>query len=263
MIRSCLLGAVVVALGAAGLSAPAEAGAVPTTTSTCDFTVRPPAVVAMQPGAQAIPTTLTANCPAATSYSLSVDFAGSDSYNEQTSFGPLHYDQTSRAASFHFTSCPSSDFNNDGHYAAKLVSATVKDGMGQPISNVQLQPSSTVAVNSSYAYAASSRQGDAVYLNGLIKEYGFEILRPPPSAAFGCGLFRHANGTVYLQRLLNGAWQTMLSRTTDSQGAVAVGFIQHTGYSYRWVVLSEPAPAAGTSGIPGGLVGAISASTAR
>jgi hypothetical protein len=115
----------------------------------------------------------------------------------------------------------------------------------------------------SYAYAASSRQGDAVYLNGLIKEYGFEGIGAPPSLGFGCGLFRHANGTVYLQRLLNGAWQTMLSRTTDDQGAVTVGFVQHTGYSYRWVVRSEPAPPAGTSGRPGGLVGAVSANTVR
>ncbi|HEX4728406.1 MAG TPA: hypothetical protein VH298_11460 [Jatrophihabitans sp.] len=210
-----------------------------------------------------MPTTLTANCPSAATYSLSVDFAGSDSYNSQTSFGPLHYDQATPAASFNFTSCPSLDFTNNGHYAAKLVSATVKDGMGQPISDVQLQPSSTVAVNSAYAYAASSRQGDAVYLNGLIKEYGFYQIGQPPSLGFGCGLFRHANGTVYLQRLLNGAWQTMLSRTTDDQGAVTVGFIQHTVYSYRWVVLSEPASPAGASGMPDGLVGATSASTVR
>jgi hypothetical protein len=217
----------------------------------------------MQPGIQAVPTTLTANCPAATSCSLNVDFAGSDGYNDQTSFGPLHCDQAHQITSFEFTSCPSSDFSNNGHYAAKLVSATVKDGVGQPISNVQLQPSTTVAVNSSYAYAASSRQGDAVYLNGLIKEYGFEVIGAPPSLGFGCGLFRHANGTVYLQRLLNGAWQTMLSRTTDSQGAVTVGFVQHTGYSYRWVVLSVPASPAGSSGMPDGLVGAVSASTVR
>jgi hypothetical protein len=261
MIRGCLLGAVVIALGAGALSAPA--GAVPTTTSTCNFTVQPPAVLAMQPAVQAVPTTVTADCSAAASYSLSVDFAGSDSYNSQTSFGPLHYDQANGAASFDFTSCPSSDFSNNGHYAAKLVSATVKDGMWQPISNVQLQPSSTVAINSSYAYAASSRQGDAVYLNGLIKEYGFEVIGALPSLGFGCGLFRHANGTVYLQRLLNGAWQTMLSRTSDDQGAVSVGFVQHTAYSYRWVVLSEPASPAGSSGMPDGLVGAVSASTVR
>jgi hypothetical protein len=85
----------------------------------------------------------------------------------------------------------------------------------------------------------------------------------PPSPSFGCGLFRHASGAVYLQRLLNGAWQTMLSRTTDDQGAVTVGFVQHAVYSYRWVVLSEPASPAGANGEPDGLVGAASASTVR
>ena len=257
MFRSFLLGGVITAL--ACLSVPADA--TPATTSNCSFTARLPAVLAMRPGAQSVLTTVTPNCPAAASYSLSVDFAGSDSYNSQTSYGPLHYDQTS--AAFSFTSCRSSDFSNNGHYAAKLVSATVKDGMGQPITDVQLQPSSTVAINSAYAYAASSRQGDAVYLNGLIKEYGFHAIGAPPSLSFGCGLFRHANGTIYLQRLLNGAWQTMLSRSTDDQGAVTVGFIQHAAYQYRWVVLSEPASPAGATGRPDGLYGAVSASTVR
>ena len=120
-----------------------------------------------------------------------------------------------------------------------------------------------VADNSAYPYSAGSRQGDAVYLNGLIKEYGFQVIGAPPSLSFGCGLFRHANGTVYLQRLLNGAWQTVLSRTTDSQGAVTVGFIRHSVYQYRWMVLSKAASPLGTSSRPDGLVGAASASTVR
>ena len=124
---------------------------------------RPAATIAMIPAARSVPTSLSVNCPAAASYSLSVEFGGSDSYNTRTTLGSLHYNDVSTAASFTFTSCPSSDFGNNGHYAAKLVGATVKDGAGMPISNVQLTPRSTVAVNSSFAYAAGSRSGSAVY----------------------------------------------------------------------------------------------------
>src|SRR6185437_15760569 len=122
MVKGYLLSATV-ALAAAGLSVPA--GATPATS--CSFTVRPPTVLAMRPGTQSVPTTVSANCPAAASYSLSVDFAGSDSYNSNTGYGPLHYDQTNQAAAFQFTSCRSADSGNNGHYAANLVSATVED----------------------------------------------------------------------------------------------------------------------------------------
>jgi hypothetical protein len=81
----------------------------------------------------------------------------------------------------------------------------------------------------SIPYIAGSRLGRAVYVNGLIKHWN------------GAGqLVRCAHCQVYLQRFLNGSWQYTVSRTTDSAGAVAVGFIQPAVYRYRWKVAYAP-----------------------
>lgn len=91
------------------------------------------------------------------------------------------------------------------------------------------------------AYIAGSRAGHAVYINGLVKHWA------------GAGqLVRSPHRLAYLQRYLNRGWQNVLARTTDSNGQLAVGFIQWKACQYRWVVLSAP-----------GLTGAYSASLVR
>ena len=100
-----------------------------------------------------------------------------------------------------------------------------------PSNTVTVTVSSTRAVTT--AYIASSRQGSAVYINGLIKQQS------------GSTIIRSAGRTVYLQRFINGGWQNMLTRTSDSAGQLAVGFIQTHSYSYRlFVTVSSTATAA-------------------
>lgn len=85
------------------------------------------------------------------------------------------------------------------------------------------------------AYIASSRQGSAVYINGLIKQQ------------VGSVITRSAGRTVYLQRFIGGHWANVLSRGTDSNGQMAVGFIQSTVYQYRLYVLATPTATAAIS----------------
>ena len=85
------------------------------------------------------------------------------------------------------------------------------------------------------AYIASSRQRSAVYINGLVKQQ------------VGSTITRSAGRTVYLQRFIGGHWQNMLSRTTDANGQMAVGFIQNTVYTYRLYVLASATATAGAS----------------
>jgi uncharacterized protein YkwD len=89
------------------------------------------------------------------------------------------------------------------------------------------------------AYIASSRAGQAVYINGLIKLSG-------PTTGL---MVRPSGRAVYLQRYLNGGWQTMLLRTTDAYGRLAVGFIQTRVFQYRLVVpaTTNTTPAASAS----------------
>ena len=82
----------------------------------------------------------------------------------------------------------------------------------------------TVSLGLTTAYIASSRQGVAVYINGLIKQQ------------VGSTISRSAGRTIYLQRFINGSWQNVLSRTSDSTGQMAVGFVQTHSYSYRLYV---------------------------
>jgi hypothetical protein len=85
------------------------------------------------------------------------------------------------------------------------------------------------------AYIASSRTGSAVYINGLIKQ------------AIGGGWTRSANRTVYLQRYLDGHWQTLLARTTDARGQITVGFVQSRTLPYRLYVAASTTAHAATS----------------
>jgi hypothetical protein len=95
----------------------------------------------------------------------------------------------------------------------------------------------TTGAVSSFAYISTSRQGSAVYVNGLVKQNS------------SSGLIRSANRRAYLQRNLNGSWQTMLSRVTDSQGLFTVGFISVPNYQYRYIVLASAGALGTTSGV--------------
>ena len=85
------------------------------------------------------------------------------------------------------------------------------------------------------AYIASSRQRSAVYINGLVKQQAGRIIT------------RSAGRTVYLQRFIGGHWANVLSRRTDANGQMAVGFIQNTVYSYRLYVLATATATAAIS----------------
>lgn len=95
----------------------------------------------------------------------------------------------------------------------------------------QATPQAAGAV-SSFAYISTARQGAAVYANALIKQ------------SSPTGVIRSADRTTYLQRNLDGHWQTMLSRVTNSSGMFAVGFISTANFQYRYVVV----PSAGALG---------------
>lgn len=82
----------------------------------------------------------------------------------------------------------------------------------------------------SYAYLAVSRSGPAVYVNALLHQDS-----PTGTAA-------SPNRTVYLQRLLSGRWQNVLSRQTDPHGRFTVGYLSAPSFSYRLV-----APATSTA----------------
>jgi hypothetical protein len=88
----------------------------------------------------------------------------------------------------------------------------------------------------SYAYIAATRHGSAVYINGLVKQ------------DYSSGLIRSHARTIYLQRNLNGAWQTMLSRVTDWQGKFTVGFVSIVSYQYRYLVTESGSAWGTTSG---------------
>jgi hypothetical protein len=89
-----------------------------------------------------------------------------------------------------------------------------------------------------WAYVASSRAGSAVYINALIKNYSNSY----------AGFVRGSGRSVYLQRYLNGAWQTMLVRTANSTGQFTVGFIQPKVYQYRLMVTETSSAWGGRSG---------------
>ncbi|HJQ00061.1 MAG TPA: hypothetical protein VJ851_00535 [Jatrophihabitans sp.] len=88
-----------------------------------------------------------------------------------------------------------------------------------------------------YTYVASSRWRSAVYINGLVKSFSAQ----PASAARAGGV------TIYLQRKMNGSWQTMLGRTSNGVGTMAVGFIQPSVFEYRLVALPTPVTQIGQS----------------
>lgn len=97
---------------------------------------------------------------------------------------------------------------------------------------------STTIKNTTWSYVASSRQGAAVYVNTLVKQYS-----GPDS-----GIVRGAGRVSYLQRYINGAWQNMLARTANSTGQWTVGFVQPKVYQYRIVTTESTTAWNGSSG---------------
>jgi hypothetical protein len=103
-----------------------------------------------------------------------------------------------------------------------------------------VSPTGTVLWDSSIAPSrvsiSSSRVGSALFINGLVQQ------RAPTAQ-----LVRGSHRTVYLQRYLDGHWQNVLSRGTDTNGQLAVGFIQSTAMQYRLFVLPTATAAGATS----------------
>ncbi|PZS16573.1 MAG: hypothetical protein DLM57_10120 [Pseudonocardiales bacterium] len=95
--------------------------------------------------------------------------------------------------------------------------------------------SAATGTSTSYAYVSASRQSSAVYINGLVKQNS------------ATGILRSPRRTIYLQRNLDGTWQTMLTRVTDWYGVFTVGFISLPGRQYRYVVTASGSARATTS----------------
>ena len=131
----------------------------------------------------------------------------------------------------------SSDRPGIGEVQAWVYGATdIAGTTGQPgFTPAQVRAAKPVALTA--AYIASSRSGSAVYVNGLIKQ-------------LAGGTWVHSTGrAVYLQRFINGGWQTMLLRTSSSTGQLTVGFVQTHAYNYRWYVSPAAAAGAATSAV--------------
>jgi hypothetical protein len=125
-----------------------------------------------------------------------------------------------------------SDRPGTGEVQAWVYGAT--DSTDQPrFTPAQVRAARPLALSA--AYIASSRSSSAVYVNGLIKQLA------------GGTWVRSPGRSVYLQRFINGGWQTMLERRSDSTGQLAVGFIQTTPYNYRLYVSPGASTAAATS----------------
>ncbi len=118
-----------------------------------------------------------------------------------------------------------------GTYSTKLVTG-ISDAGG-----VTWTAASTTLKYSTQDYTASSRQGSAVYINGRLKNY----------SNTATGLVPGGNRVLYLQRYINGGWQTMLSRTTLADGTMTVGFTQKTVYQYRLATVESATIWAGNS----------------
>lgn len=61
------------------------------------------------------------------------------------------------------------------------------------------------------------------------------------------GVLSPGGRQVYLQRYINGAWQNMVVRTTNSAGKITLGFIQTKVYQYRLVTKETSTAWSGTS----------------
>jgi hypothetical protein len=124
---------------------------------------------------------------------------------------------------------------SDDNYMGRLHS--VLNGYYAPGYNMQLNTVFMTIKYSSLTYFTPARKGSAVFVNILSKQY------VPSAAGYGAS----PNRLVYLQRYINGGWQTMLGHITDGNGANTFGFVQAKAYNYR-VITTESDDAWGRTG---------------
>jgi hypothetical protein len=97
-------------------------------------------------------------------------------------------------------------------------------------------PAGAAVQNATCAYAAGTRSGTSVHINGLIHQMTSKGMSSP------------GGRTVYLQRNLHGTWQNMVARLTNSAGRMSVGFIQPGAYQYRLIVTATSTALGARSG---------------
>jgi hypothetical protein len=182
--------------------------------ASCNLSAPVPATVSVGAPTVTVPTTLQADCPY--TFAVTVKVTGPSGVIEQ-----LQFSNASQSGAIGFTT--SSDAA--GPYTLALVSGTAQDSRSVAVP-VRWSNTSVSFKYLTQDYIASSRVGTAVYVNGLVHRYS------------SAGMTSPSGVTVYLQRLLNGSWQTMLSRVT-SGGRVTVGFVQPNVMQYRWVTVAS------------------------
>jgi len=99
----------------------------------------------------------------------------------------------------------------------------------------QNSPTFTVKY-ATWPYVSSSRSGRAVYINVLIHQWTRNDMASP------------GGRTVFLQRYLNGTWQNLVVRNTNSVGKITFGFVQTRVYQYRVRTTETSAAWGGYSG---------------
>lgn len=93
----------------------------------------------------------------------------------------------------------------------------------------------------SFAYVASTRPTGVVYRNGQFYRYAEPVVyinAQVKQANTSANLVPSMHRTAYLQRYLNGGWQTILGQVTGANGRFTVGFVQPKVFQYRVVVLA-------------------------
>jgi hypothetical protein len=191
----------------------------------CSFKATPPAKVVIGAPTTTIRYVSTTTCG---SYSyVAVDWRDA-SGQDQGSVGEVIFMPSAPTINYAYHA---GDFNIIGRYTSFADSYDVG---GQTLA---FTSAAMTLKYSSQTYFTPSRKGSAVYVNILTKQY-------KPSAK---GYPASPNRTVYLQRFINGGWQTMLGHTTDINGANTFGFIQAKAYNYR-VITTDSTTSWGRTG---------------
>jgi hypothetical protein len=100
-------------------------------------------------------------------------------------------------------------------------------------------PAGAVVKDTTWTSVASSRSGNAVFINGIITKNS------------SAGVVRSAGRLVYLQRKIGGVWQTMGSRISNVAGRLSVGFIQPRADQYQLIVTGTSTALSSRSAVTG------------